>query len=180
MEERAKYAQGEFTETSFLPALLEMIRLSEDGGATLVQILERALCDDDVVVAMDNWIGHNPVGKLIDTDKYRGMITQAIVQYAAKERGFSEHNLYVLQGFDLLYCIDSLGRERAGEITVHEIGDWVVVEAEKEGELCFYSPHIHGPGGSYPSLELALLAQISRRHYVTLKLIYNNEEKSKG
>lgn len=179
MEQRAKYNQSQFTATSFLPVLCKMIKLSEDNGATLVQILERALDGDDVVATMANWIGENPVGALINTDKYRETITEAIVQYAAEERDFSERNLYVLRNYGLIDYIDPLGFANIGELFVHEAGNWVVVEASTpEGEQAFYSPHIHGIGGVYPSFELALLSQISRRHYVTLKLIHENERKS--
>jgi len=180
VEKRAKYKQSQITEASFLPALRDMIRLSEGDGVTLTQILEYALDGDDIVAMMGGWIGKNPVGQLIDTDKYRELITGAIVQFAAEERDFSERNLYVLKNYGLVDYIDPLGFANIGELFVHEVGDWVVVEANTpEGKQDFYSPHIHGIGGVYPSFELALLSQISRKHYVTLRLIYDNERRSK-
>jgi len=179
VEERAKYEQSQITEVSFLPALYEMIRLSEDGGATMVSMLEHALSGEDIVAIMAGWIGKNPVGELIDTDKYRELITEDFVRYAARDPRFSKQNLYLLQEYDLIDYIDPLGFSSTGTITVHEAGNWVVVEANiPSGQRVFYSPHIHGVGGAYPSFELALLSQISRRHYVTLKLIYENERKS--
>lgn len=179
MEERAKYKQSQITEVSFLPALRDMIRLSEGDGVTLTQILERTLDGDDIVAMMGSWIGKNPVGDLIDTDKYREVITEAIVQFAVEEREFSEYNLYVLRSHDLINYIYPLGLAETGVIFVHTPGSWVVVEVgTPEGKKSFYSPHLHGVGGAYPSFDLALLSQISRRHYVTLKLIYENERKS--
>lgn len=178
MEERAKYKQGQFIETSFLPALHEMIGAAEAGGASIVRILDFALDGEDAVAIMAGWIGENPVGKLVDHNQYRETIADAIVQFAVAEREFSEHNLYVLRSFDLLDCIDALGRKGIGELTVHEIGDWVVIGADLDGDTVFFSPDLHG-ATQHDTLEHCLLWQISKRHYATLKLIYENEEKSK-
>lgn len=178
MEERAKYKQGQFTETSFLPALHEMIVAAEDDGASIVQMLDLALDGKDTVAIMAGWTGKNPVGKLVDREKYRELITKDIVRYAVREYDFSEQNLYILQDFDLLDYIDALGRKGIGNLTVNEIGDWVVIEADLDGDTVFFSPDLHGVT-QHDTFEHCLLWQISKRHYATLRLIYENEEKSK-